>query len=340
MGGSTNAARTGMFMDQQFIRDEILRGRQSTAVLYWSGLLFAIMVAIGVVEYVEAGILVSALSLGQLQGFKAAGYANLFLAASSVLYVCDFVMPSKGIGKWATWVAGIGAAGAVLALFVRWVETYVLHRPGHMPLNVLYEAMAFFIAATVVSYLAMEHVYRSRAAGPFVMLIVLGAIGYQSWLAATGQALEGNRIPVVRSYWIYAQVLGTFIGYGAFAVAAAMGAACLLRFGGSKTCAAGDFEGVSRFMHCAILTGFPAYTLAALLGLLWINETGGDHRAWQVKEAWSFVAWCIYASYFYFRNVRHWRPHGMAWWSILGFAGIMASLLGVHMLGPGLHEYG
>jgi ABC-type transport system involved in cytochrome c biogenesis permease subunit len=329
-----------MFMDQQFIRDEILRGRQSTAVLYWSGLLFATMVAIGVVEYVETDILVSAISLGQLHVFKAAGYANLFLAASSVLYLCDFVMPSKGIGKWASWVAGIGAAGAVLALFVRWVETYVLHRPGHLPLNVLYEAMAFFIAATVVSYLVMEHVYRSRAAGPFVMLIVLGAIGYQGWLAATGQALEGIRIPVVRGYWIYAQVLGIFVGYGAFAAAAALGAACLLRSGGSKTCAREDFEGISRFMHCAMLAGFPVFTLAAALGLLWGHETGGNYRAWQTKEAWSFVAWCIYASYFYFRNVRHWRSYGMAWWSIVGFAGAMACLLGVHVLGPGLHEYG
>lgn len=175
-------------MDQQLIHRDTFIGRQAPAVLYWAGLVLAVVMLMGFVEYAETDNLSSSISLDQLHAFKAAVYADLFLAASSLLYVLDFILPSKGIGKWATGVAGVGAVGSVAALAIRWVETYFLHRPGHLPLNALYEAMAFFIAATVVTYLVMEQVYRTRAAGAFVMLIVLCAICYQFWLASTGLA--------------------------------------------------------------------------------------------------------------------------------------------------------
>lgn len=181
-------------MNQQLFHQNIFTGRQPPAMLYWCGLVLAAAILMGFVEYFETDILSPSISLDQLYTFKAAGYANLFLAASSTLYVLDFILPAKGIGKWATAIAGIGAVGSVLALAIRWVETYFLHRPGHLPLNALYEAMAFFSAVTVVTYLVMEQVYRTRAAGAFVMLIVLCAVCYQFWLASTGQVLLGVRL--------------------------------------------------------------------------------------------------------------------------------------------------
>lgn len=328
-------------MDQQLIHHDTLIDRQPPAVLYWSGLVLATMVLMGFVEYAETDILSPSISLEQLYTFKAAGYANLFLAAASVLYVLDFILPSKGIGKWATGIAGTGAVGSVLALAIRWIETYFLHRPGHLPLNALYEAMAFFIAATVVTYLVMEQVYRTRAAGAFVMLIVLCAVCYQLWLTSTGQALLGSRIPVVRSYWMYAHVLGTFIGYGAFAVAAGMGAACLLKGGiHAGNASPADLVRFDRSMHNAILVGFPVFTVATVLGVLWAYEAWGRYWAWDPKEIWALVVWCIYASHFYFRNARRWPARSMAWWSILGFAGTVFCFLGVRSLWPGMHAYG
>lgn len=327
-------------MNQQLSHDNTFTGRQSPATWYWSGVVLAVAVLMGFVEYFETDILTPSISLDQLYTFKAAGYANLFLVASSLLYLIDFLLPSKGFGKWATGVAGIGAAGSVLALVIRWIETYFLHRPGHLPLNALYEAMAFFIAATVVIYLVMEQAYKTRAAGPFVMLIVLCAVSYQIWLTSTGQALVGSRIPVVRSYWMYAHVLGTFVGYGAFAVAAGMGTAYLLRSGAGDTSWLGDLGRIDRSMHYAILVGFPVFTIATVLGGLWAYEAWGRYWAWDPKEIWALVVWCIYASYFYFRNIRRWPPRGMAWWSIFGFAGTVFCFLGVRVLWPGLHAYG
>jgi hypothetical protein len=189
-----------IFMGRQLFHCNTLHRRLPATLPYRASMVFTAFIVIGTAEYFGSAAFASSDSLAQPNASKLEGYANLlFLAASFLLYMLDAFAPLRQLGKWATWMAGVGAVGSGLALVIRWTETYLLHRPGHLPLNVLYEAMSFFIVAAVVIYLAMERAYRTRAAGPFVMLIVLGTAVYQVWLSAEEQALAGGRVSQIRS---------------------------------------------------------------------------------------------------------------------------------------------
>jgi cytochrome c-type biogenesis protein CcsB len=330
-------------MVRQIIDDSgLLRGLPFW--LRWAGVVTVAVALMLVIEYFESAMLFAGIQFEELFVFKLLGYANLLLVASTVLYVSHLWFTSEEVGRWASRLAGFGALAALIALSTRWFETYYLYRPGHIPLSSMYEVVALFSAVTVVIYLVMEHVYRTRSAGAFVMLIVLAAVLYQVWLATNEQAIPGSRVRVLKSYWMHAHVLGNFIGYGAFAVAAAMGIAMLVRVrvdaGKSTGFAVRSLPVMTRIdslMHNAIMLGFPAFTLATVLGAVWAYEAWGRYWAWDPKETWALMVWLIYASYFYFRYVNHWSGRRMAWWSIVGFGVTVFCFLGVNAFWPGLH---
>jgi len=315
--------------------------------LYWAGLVVIATVVMVVIEYFETPTLVPGIQFEDLFVFKLIGYGNLLLVASTVLYVTHLWFTSELVGRWASMLAGLGALASILALATRWIEIAWLHRPGHFALNSLYEMVALFGALTVVIYLVMERVYRTRAAGAFVMMIVLSAVIFQIWLASHESAIPGSHTRILRAYWMYAHVLGSFVGYGAFAIAAAMGLAYLVRTQSLGLGALARAVGIrslpapdriERQMHRAVMLGFPVFALATALGSVWAYEAWGRYWAWDPKETWALFVCLIYATYFYFHYVNHWSGTRMAWWSIAGFAITVFCFLGVRTLWPGVHE--
>jgi cytochrome c-type biogenesis protein CcsB len=276
------------------------------------------------------------------------GYANLLLIGSTILYVSHLWFTAKAVGRWASALATLGAIGCVIALSTHWIETYYLQRAGHLPADSMVEMMALFSAVTVVIYLVMERVYRTRSAGAFVMPIVVGAVIFEIWLDADNRVFTGTDLPVLTSYWMQAHILGNFIGYGSFAVAAAAGVMHLIRDHAEKHVRSRSFAlkslpemfRIDRLMHQAILLGFPVFTLATVLGSLWAREVWGRYWAWDPKETWALLVWLTYASYFYFRYVNKWSGNRMAWWAIVGFGVTAFCFVGVSLLWPGLHAYG
>ncbi|RZI42013.1 c-type cytochrome biogenesis protein CcsB [Herbaspirillum sp. HC18] len=307
---------------------------------YWVVLFVACAGMLTLVEYFETPAMTGGAQFEDLFAFKLLGYGNLLLVGAAVLYVGHLWSASEVVGRCASGIAGFGAMASLLALTARWVETYLLQRPGHFAFSSLHEMVALFTTLTVIIYLVMERAYRTRSAGAFVMMIVFGAVMFQIWLAANEDALPGSHIRVLRSYWMHAHVLGSFIGYGAFAVAAAMGAAYLVRTregrGGLRSLPAP--ERIDGLMHNAIMLGFPVFTLATILGAIWAYQAWGRYWAWDPKETWALLVCLIYASYFYFHYVNRWSGRRMAWWSIAGFATTVFCFLGVRVFLHDLHS--
>lgn len=312
----------------------------------WLAILVASMVGMLTVEYYETPMLEQSAQFEDIFVYKLLGYGNLLLIASTVLYVAHLWFTSEVVGRWASVLAGFGALATTLALSTRWFEVSYLHRPGHFLFSELYETVALFTTVTVIIYLVMERVYRTRAAGAFVMLIVFAAVLYEVWLATHDPAIPGNRIRILKTYWMHAHVLGNLIGYGAFAVAAAMGVAYLLKTGGwaqdrlpgMSFVALPEPERIGRLMHHSIALGFPVFTLATMLGSVWAYQAWGRYWALDPKETWALVVWLTYASYFYFRYASHWCGRRMAWWAIVGFAITGFCFLGATALWPSLHD--
>lgn len=311
----------------------------------WAGLALVALTIMGVIEYLETDTLSTGMESGRLFVFTLMGYANLLLIGSTALYISHLWFTSDAVGRWASRLAATGALISLTALSWRWIEVHYLHRPGHVPLSSLYEMMAAFSAVTVLIYLAMERVYRTRSAGAFVMLIVLAAVLFQIWLEGYEHALASSPGRVLRSYWMHAHVLGTFIGYGAFAVAGAMGGAYLIkaqmrdRIFGVATRSLPNLERIDNLMHHAILLGLPIFTVATVLGALWAHRAWGRYWAWDPKETWALLVWLTYASYFYFRYMHKWSGRRMAWWAVIGFGITAFCFLGTRALPPGLHAF-
>lgn len=311
----------------------------------WLAILLASMAGMLTVEYYETPALEHAAQFEDIFVYKLLGYGNLMLIASTVLYVVHLWFTAESVGRWASLLARFGALASTLALSTRWIEVSFLQRPGHFLFSELYETVALFTTVTVIVYLVMERVYRTRSAGAFVMLIVFAAVLYQVWLATHDPVIPGNRIRVLKTYWMHAHVLGNFVGYGAFAVAAAMGVAYLLRTSGPAESGLPGLaflktlepERIGRLMHHSIMLGFPVFTLATVLGAVWAYQAWGRYWAWDPKETWALLVWLTYATYFLFRYLRHWCWRRMAWWSIVGFAMTGFCFLGATALWPSLH---
>lgn len=320
----------------------------SSPLAYWSSLLFITLGIAGMAIFFEADKLTQGMPFEQLLSYKLISYANLLLAGSSLLYLAHLWFTAEAVGKWATGLATAGAIGVSAALLARWFETYHVLQEGHAPISNLYEVMALFSAITVVTYLAMESVYRSRSAGAFVMPIVLGAVLFEIWLAANGQANPSNLMPALKSYWMHAHVLANFIGYGAFAVAAGAGVMYLLRARAEKSGRPDAFalralpglRQIDDLIFKSIAVGFPVFTLATILGAAWAYDAWGGYWSWDPKETWSLIVWLVYATYFHLRYVKGWEGARMAWWAILGFGVTLFCFLGVNLFLSGLHSYG
>lgn len=303
---------------------------------WWIWLVIGGIVLTGYFEYMESSRLTTATRFDQLFVFHLAGYANLLLASSTLLYVSHLWFTSEAVGRWASWLATIGVLASALALATRWLETYVFHRPAHVPLSSLYEVMAVFGTLTVAIYLVMERVYRTRTAGAFVMPIVLGSVLFQIWLVAQEAAMPDGWVRILASYGMQAKVLGGIVGYGAIAIAAALGAAYLV---GSRAEERGAVPRIAMFslppsqhidalMHKTIVIGFSVLTLTVLAGALWSYRAWEGYWTWRADE----MVWLFCSSYFFLRHVCGWRGRRLAWWAIACFGFAILRLPGMDLL--------
>ena len=83
---------------------------------------------------------------------------------------------------------------------------------------------------TALLYLFYEDRHRTRAMGGFALLAISGAVAFLLWYTFDREAHHIQPlIPALQSYWMKIHVPANFIGYGAFALAAMVGVAYLLR---------------------------------------------------------------------------------------------------------------
>lgn len=302
----------------------------------------------GGMEYLGAKELAPGQPLEQLFSYKLTAYAHLLLLASTVLYLAHLRFPAHAVGLWASSLALLGAGGLLGALVLRGAETYVTHSARHVPLTSLHEVMSLFSAFTVLIYLVMERAYRTRSAGAFVLPIVAVAVLGEAWLIAGDAPGAAGNLPLLRSYAVRAHVLAHVTGYGAFAVAAAMGLMLLLReraliLGRPRSMAARGVlpaQHIEQLMHRSVLLGFPLFSLAIVLGMYTAYQAWGRLWTWQPKEAWALVVWLGYAVYVWLYYGRRWHGHRMAYLAIAAFALTVAGFVGVNLLFARQHQYG
>ena len=242
-----------------------------------------------------------------------------------------------------TWIA---AGAGLVGLLVRWHETHLFEGGiGYIPVSNLYEVFVLFAVITALLYLYYEGAYRTRQLGFFVLLIISASIGFLLWYHFDRQAYQIEPlVPALNSYWMKIHVPTNFIAYGAFALAAMLGVAYLIRDRVSDDSVWAQrlptLKQIDDISYRSIALGFAFFTVATILGALWAAEAWGAYWSWDPKESWSLIVWLNYAGWLHLRFTKGLRGRFMAWWAIIGLLVTTFCFLGVNMFLSGLHSYG
>ncbi len=267
-------------------------------------------------------------------------YATFTALGSFVLYVIYVVTRSDKMGKLASLV---NIATGVLLTISMAVRTYITIQKGwgHAPFTNLYESMVFFAWSIAWLLFIFELKYKNRTIGAFVTPFTFLVLAYTS-LGGPGIRTEVEPlIPALQSNWLIAHVITAFLSYAAFAVSCGASIMYLLKV--NRTGGIWDrlpsAEILDEINYKAVLVGFPLLTLGIVTGAAWAHYAWGSYWSWDPKETWSLITWFIYAAFLHARYMRGWRGKKAAFLSILGFAAVLFTYLGVNLIISGLHSY-
>ena len=255
----------------------------------------------------------------------------------------EFTLKTGTALTWAALIMGM------TGLMVRWYETYLVDPEfGHIPVSNLYEVFILFSLITGLLYLFYEGRYKNRSLGGFVLLVISAAVGFLLWYSVSRDADKIlPLVPALKSYWMKIHVPANFVGYGAFALAAMVSVAYLLKARGQRVNPNGmmatrlpPLDMLDDVTYKAIALGFAFFTVATILGAMWAAEAWGGYWSWDPKETWALIVWLNYAAWLHLRFSKGWRGTPMAWWAIVGLFVTLFAFLGVNMFLSGLHSYG
>jgi len=269
-------------------------------------------------------------------------WMSTMFVLSTLFYWGGLVARSDFGGAIGSRLCWAGIVLGVTGMLVRWYESYLIGTDvGHIPISNLYEVFILFSLITAMFYLYYEEHYKTRALGPFVLLVISAAVGFLLWYTVARGASEIQPlVPALQSWWMKIHVPANFIGYGTFALAAMVASAYLLKSHGMLVDRLPSLEVLDDVMYKAISIGFAFFTIATILGALWAAEAWGGYWSWDPKETWALIVWLNYAAWLHMRLMSGLRGRPAAWWALVGLLVTTFAFLGVNMFLSGLHSYG
>jgi len=263
----------------------------------------------------------------------------------TVLYFNYLAFRSERLGKVAGTVSWITLLIHIVAILLRWVESYQMGI-GHAPLSNMYESLVFFSWCIALLNLLWEWKLKSRFLGAFTMPFAFLFIAYASLAPGISDRID-PLIPALQSNWLHAHVITCFISYASFALSCAMSIIYLMKLRqeekGQKetrlTALFPSLDSLDGLVYKTIVVGFPLLTLGIVTGAAWANYAWGSYWSWDPKETWSLITWFVYAIFLHARFTREWRGKRTALLSIIGFAAVIFTYFGVNYVLSGLHSY-
>ncbi|MFQ5518990.1 MAG: c-type cytochrome biogenesis protein CcsB [Mariprofundus sp.] len=348
-GGTGALIGAGLSAVLSTMKPSMLEGRVAPNTVPWlDGMLLMVVLTVIAAQFEPAASQISYEDQSNLLAADIIMTMNIVFIFSAVAYIAYLFAPEQFIGRIATMSAYAGIYAGGTALLLRWHESYLIDvEIGHAPVSNLYEVFILMFMITAAVYLSFERRYEAKAMGAFVMLLVSAGVFFGIWLDSIGQADIKPLVPALQSYWMKIHVPMNFVGYGAFAVACGAGMAYLVRHrmeaNGSSSKMLAVFpslEQLDQLAYKSVAVGFPAFTLATLLGAVWAAEAWGGYWSWDPKETWALIVWLVYGAYLHARVSHGWHGKALAWWTVGGFLVTVFCFLGVNMYLAGLHSYG
>ncbi len=258
---------------------------------------------------------------------------------SAFVFLISLVFRRQLAEKIALWLAYSGIALHTCAIVLRWVHSYRLEM-GHAPLANFYESLVFFSWSIVFIYILAKRRYRTAFIGlmsTFFSFLILAFAALSDAVDCTIQPL----IPALQSNWLISHVMSSFLAYACFAIAFALSILHLvkLKSGNKREGFLPDEALLDEAAYRMISIGFVLLTIGIITGAAWADRAWGRYWGWDPKETWSLITWLIYGAFLHARLARGWKGTRMAVISIIGFACVIFTYLGVNYILSGLHSY-
>ncbi len=208
------------------------------------------------------------------------------------------------------------------AALVAWRTAQV----GHLPLAGLHETLLTFGVSLLLVSLwpaARHRTWRLQGAA-------VSAAGVLWLLSSVANPRLTPLVPALQTLWFEAHVLSSFVAYAHFAVGALAGLAVLAGTSGT---------GVRRVLEGANRWGFVWFTWGMVGGGIWAYLAWGTYWLWHVKELWSAVVWIYYAGAIHVPHLPGWRGRLQGAASVVGFALVLFTYLGVGLLMRNSHQW-
>ncbi|HEX2858883.1 MAG TPA: cytochrome c biogenesis protein CcsA [Alphaproteobacteria bacterium] len=233
--------------------------------------------------------------------------------------------------------AATGLAGGI-TLGIPYENFQVLEQ-GHWGMSNLYSVSVLTLFVIGTLSVVFDATSMPMRLIPFASPIMAAAALFSYWLHTLGASAPQELVPALQNAILPFHVLANFVGYGCFAVAAAVAVALLIKQK-TNTPRLPSVVSLEKTAYRLIAIGFPVFTLAVLLGCLWAQQAWGAYWQWDPKETWALIVWLVYAGYLHVRLTQKPSSSLLAWWLLAGFAATLCCYIGVNLFLSGLHSYG
>ncbi len=260
-------------------------------------------------------------------------FAYLLATAGFLVHIITL---KKGVERIATGFLVAGFCLHTLSVAFRWVAA------GHPPLVNLHESLSFFAWATVGAYLAFQWKLRVKALGAFVTPVAT--------VIMTASSMQPSHImplsPALKSIWLPIHATICLVADAVFLLAFCLAVMYLLQERQIKAKKLGavfkrlpSLQTLDAMSNLCLKIGFPLLTLGIVTGSIWAEQAWGSYWSWDPKETWSLITWFVYAALLHQRLAIGWQGRRAAIMTIIGFATLIFTFLGVSLLLPGEHTY-
>jgi cytochrome c-type biogenesis protein CcsB len=256
-------------------------------------------------------------------------FTMILYFGGTLLFLLYLWHRSDVISKVSLVATGLGFFSHTSALIMATVST------GHVPIMTFRDAMSFFAWGLVLVFLVVGLKRGLEVLGAFIL-----PLAFLSMVSATLAPQSADTLaPVFQTVWVHVtlSVLGT-IG---FAVAFVAGLMYVMqeRLLKSKQFNVLSFklpplDFLDSLNQRSILFGFPLLTLGILTGAVSAQLTIGSYLSWNSEQIWALITWFFYFAVLMGRVTAGWRAKKAAYLTIVGFAGVILTFVGILIKSP------
>ncbi|MGB9735644.1 MAG: c-type cytochrome biogenesis protein CcsB [bacterium] len=270
--------------------------------------------------------------------------ATFIYVGAMFLYLFGLVFKKKflDISGFVVLVAGFLVETA--GLIDRWIESYHLNY-GHIPITNLYESLIFLSWTIALTYIIVDIKYKIRKLGFPVSLVAFIFMAYASFSPDVNSRIE-PLVPALKSNWLVFHVITSFFGYAFFALAFGASVFYLISdwytgyTNGKVISYLPSTKVLDDISYKLIIVGEILLAIGIITGAAWADYAWGRYWSWDPKETWSLITFLVYIVYIHLRYSWGWHGRAAAIFSIIGFAFVLFTYLGVNLILSGLHSYG